>query len=201
MLRLRSASDPFDDPVVAGQAARLLALVEALGIWQPGAAVTVLDQAVFVNALEALVEVGVAGRAAVEWKAHADQGPEELARWIGSVREAVVASPVPDVELPRLEALFGNERLAQLAGVGGSSLRRYANGDRFMPDDVAERVHLVARIVADLAGSYNERGIRRWFERPRAQLGGRTPEAVLRMAWASEGGVDDVVTLAADLAG
>jgi hypothetical protein len=37
---------------------------------------------------------------------------------------------------------------------------------------VAERLHWLAMVVADLAGSYNALGIRRWFERPRALLGG-----------------------------
>jgi hypothetical protein len=47
--------------------------------------------------------------------------------------------------------------------------------------------------VGDLAGTYNERGIRRWFERPRHQLSGRAPEEILRAQWAPED--DDVVAM------
>ncbi len=58
---------------------------------------------------------------------------------------------------------------------------------------MALRAHFVARIVGDLAGTYNERGIRRWFERPRHQLSGRAPEEILRAQWAPED--DDVVAM------
>ena len=34
-------------------------------------------------------------------------------------------------------------------------------------------------IVTDLAGSYNDFGIRRWFRRARAALGGKTPVETL----------------------
>jgi uncharacterized protein (DUF2384 family) len=37
--------------------------------------------------------------------------------------------------------------------------------------------------VADLAGSYNEFGIRRWFQRPRSELEGRSPRDVLHGPW------------------
>jgi hypothetical protein len=38
-------------------------------------------------------------------------------------------------------------------------------------------------VVADLAGAYNASGIRRWFERPRAQLDGRSPRQFLGDDW------------------
>ena len=109
-------------------------------------------------------------------------------------------SPVPEAELPKLDVLFGNDRLASLIGVGSSSLRRYLAKDREVPDDVAGRLHLVAQVVGNLAGSYNDRGIRRWFERPRVQLDGQSPEDILKGQW----GTDDptvtcVASLAADL--
>ncbi|TMK24849.1 MAG: hypothetical protein E6G64_16815 [Actinobacteria bacterium] len=54
------------------------------------------------------------------------------------------------------------------------------------PDEVAERLHFLALVVADLAGSYNEFGIRRWFARPRPQLDGRSPSHLLRGNWRSD---------------
>ena len=43
-----------------------------------------------------------------------------------------------------------------------------------------------AMVVADLAGAYNDFGIRRWFERPRSQLDGKSPRQTLGAAWTPE---------------
>jgi hypothetical protein len=48
---------------------------------------------------------------------------------------------------------------------------------------VAARLHFLALVVGDLAGSYNEVGIRRWFERPRSLLGGEPPAKRLEGDW------------------
>lgn len=91
--------------------------------------------------------------------------------------------PTPRSERASMRALFGDETLENLLGVSGSSLRRYASAARSTPQDVAERLHWLAMVVADLAGAYNEFGIRRWFERPRAQLDGASPRQVLGDDW------------------
>jgi len=200
MLRLRSSDYPFQGAAVAGQAARLLALVEAIGLWEPREIVSVLDRRVFGEALQALGRAGVAGSACVEWDAYAEKPDEDFAKWLGSLRDAILASPVPDVELPKLDALFGNDRLAQLLKIGSSSLRRYVAHEREVPDDVADRAHVLSRIVGDLAGSYNERGIRRWFERPRARFRGRSPGEVLQSGWdCDQRAIEEVAELAAQL--
>ncbi len=202
MLRLRSAEPPFSETLVAGQAARLLALVEAIGMWQPHDVVETLDRDVFADALKSIAAAGVARHAVFDWEEYADKGPAEFARWIRSVRDDVAASPVPEVELPKLDEVLGSERLARSIGVAGSSLRRYLSHDRETPDDVASRGHLLACIVGDLAGSYNERGIRRWFERPRPQLDGRAPDEILHGTWAAgDPEVAKVAVLAAERAG
>jgi hypothetical protein len=51
---------------------------------------------------------------------------------------------------------------------------------------VAARLHWLAMVVADLAGAYNNFGIRRWFERPRSQLQGKSPRQVLGNAWSPD---------------
>lgn len=197
MLRLRSAASPFDDAVLAGQAARLLILAEAIGAWEPKNVVSELDSSLFGDALNSLAAAGVAASASLEWEAHAGKGKEHFATWLSTIRDAILSSPLPSLELPKLESLFGTERLAELAGVASSTIRRYLTAQREVPDDVAEHVHLVARIVGDLAGSYNERGIRRWFDRPRSQLGGRTPAEALERAWGrDEREAEAVVALA-----
>jgi hypothetical protein len=48
---------------------------------------------------------------------------------------------------------------------------------------VAARLHLLALVVGDLAGSYNALGIRRWFARKRTQLGDQAPAALLEGDW------------------
>ena len=75
------------------------------------------------------------------------------------------------------------EPLASLLGISVTSLRRYASSERETPDAVAVRLHHLALIVGDLAGAYNEVGIRRWFDRTRAALDGKSPAAVLAGEW------------------
>jgi hypothetical protein len=57
-------------------------------------------------------------------------------------------------------------------------------------------------VVSDLAGSYNELGIRRWFERERSQLDGASPRRPLGAGWRSDGApARRIRALAASLAG
>ena len=65
---------------------------------------------------------------------------------------------MPAFEWPAMVELFGVERLAALLGVSVASLRRYAKEERPTPDVVAARLHLLARIVAELRGAYSEVG-------------------------------------------
>ena len=82
-----------------------------------------------------------------------------------------------------MRQVLADDALADLTGISLASLRRYANGERKTPQRVAERLHWIAMVIADLAGSYNEFGIRRWFERPRSQLNGRSPRQLLNGDW------------------
>lgn len=99
-----------------------------------------------------------------------------------ALRRALDESPYPEGEWKGMREYLDDEQLARLLGISPSSLRRYAGGARQTPDEVAWRLHVVARIVAALIGSYNAYGVRRWFERQRAQLDGRTPAEVLGAA-------------------
>jgi hypothetical protein len=73
-----------------------------------------------------------------------------------------------------------------LVGVSGTSVQRYADGEEPIPHAAAVRLQFLASIVADLSGAYNERGILRWFERPRTLLDGQPPAALLSGAWRPE---------------
>ena len=76
--------------------------------------------------------------------------------------------------------------LARLVGVSVVSVRRYASGNRPTPDEVAARLHFLALVVGDLAGAYNDIGIRRWFDRVRTRLGNKTPAQLLARKWQPE---------------
>ena len=107
----------------------------------------------------------------------------ELADLLGMVIAALEASPAPRFEWNGMVRVFGPDELAPLVNVSVSSLKRYQAGERETPDDVAARLHWLALTVGDLAGSYNDIGIRRWFHRKRERLDGRAPIAFLRGDW------------------
>ena len=67
-----------------------------------------------------------------------------------------------------------------------SSLRRYLSGARSTPDEVAARLHFLAPVTGDLAGAYNDVGIRRWFVRPRKLFGNRAPAHLPGRTWQPE---------------
>ena len=107
----------------------------------------------------------------------------ELAGLLETIVAALEASPVPKYEWRGVSRVFAPEDLADLLTVSLSSLKRYQSGERDTPDDVAARLHFLALLVGDLAGSYNEIGIRRWFHRKRTLLDGRTPAPFLKRDW------------------
>ncbi len=108
---------------------------------------------------------------------------EELASLLQMMIEALEASPVPMFEWAGLARVFDVEQLASLLDVSISSLKRYQSGERATPDGVAARLHFLALVVSDLAGSYNDIGIRRWFHRKRSLLDGRAPAQLLAGEW------------------
>lgn len=92
-------------------------------------------------------------------------------------------SPVPDREWRAVARILGLESMAQLMGISASSARRYFAGTRTTPDAVAARLHFLAFVVGDLAGAYNDVGVRCWFHRPRKLLNGNTPARLLDGDW------------------
>ena len=132
-------------------------------------------------------EAGIGKSAAASLRARGARPPEQVTQALRELRFALEESPVPAFEWPAMLELFGAERLAALLGISVASLRRYAGDQRPTPDVVAARLHLLARIVAELRGAYSEVGVRRWFERVRTQLGGRAPDAFLSGEWDPDG--------------
>jgi hypothetical protein len=108
---------------------------------------------------------------------------EDVMRGLHELSVALEESPLPKTEWPRLLAVLGRDLLAALTRTSPSSVARYARAERETPDAVAARLHLLALIVGDLAGAYNDIGIRRWFERKRTALDGRSPAQILGGNW------------------
>ncbi len=133
---------------------------------------------------------------------HGDLRPDRLATLIRRLDEALTASPLPDRELPEVLRVLDREQVAELTGTSSVSLGRYQAGVRRWPDQLAARIHWLALVLADLAGAYNEFGSRRWFDRKRSQLDGRSPREVLVADWdPADPDVERVRELAAALAG
>jgi hypothetical protein len=82
-----------------------------------------------------------------------------------------------------MTTVLGPDLLRRLLGISPSSVRRYKGAARTTPDDVAGRLHFLSLVVADLSGAYNDIGVRQWFNRKRAQLGGYAPLDYLKEGW------------------
>lgn len=164
-------------PEMAAALVRLITRAEAVGLAPVGGEI---DQHRLATVSKALNAAGI-GTRAVFMQADPQAAVELLS---GELAE----SPVPGSTWPHLVDLLGLEELAAMLRLSVSSVRRYASDERVTPDDVAGRLHTLAMVVADLAGSYNPYGIRRWLSRPRKALDGQTPGEVLR---ASRSTVDD----------
>ncbi len=114
--------------------------------------------------------------------------PRQVARWLADLHEVMADNPVPKAEVKGLLRVFEEDQLSRLLAISRSSVRRYLGGERSMPTAVEDRLHWLALAVGYLLGTYNEWGIRRWFDRPRALLDGRSPSDVLLEggAWTPE---------------
>ncbi|MCY4344972.1 MAG: hypothetical protein OXE83_15565, partial [Gammaproteobacteria bacterium] len=80
---------------------------------------------------------------------------------------ALGESPMPAAQWPALQEVLGTELLATLVGISASSVQWYLADARATPDAVTLRLHFLALVVSDLAGAYNDIGVRRWFGRAR----------------------------------
>ncbi len=178
-VRIESVVEPFvSDPAAAVKGARLVARAEFLGILPDDPAERrELGKPLIEAILRRLASHGVAARAELlthtAWSTNYDA-------LLDAALEQTEHSPMPHLAWNPLRGILGEDLLADLLNVSTTSLRRYAAGDRGTPEEVAGRLHLLVLLVSDLAGGYNDYGIRRWFLRPRAALGDLTPRDVLK---------------------
>ena len=89
---------------------------------------------------------------------------------------------MPASEWPALQSVLGVDLLTRLLNISTASVPGYLSGNR-PPDDVALRLHALVLMVGDLAGAYNDVGIRHWFALPHAVLENRAPGEVLTPGW------------------
>lgn len=184
MIQIESTAPPLDSPAAAAWALRVLSAAEAMGLLRGGAPIRRLDLRTIEPAVRNASAAAGIGRDMLAELRRAR--PERIEVVLQRLYDALEHSPAPSSEWPTVVGTLGPELLADLVGVSQSSLRRYANGLRRTPDDIAERLHVIALVVGDLAGSLNEFGLRRWFQRPRAQLDGRSPAQLLRGRWRAD---------------
>lgn len=200
-VRISTVEAPLDRPILVDPAIRLLRRALALGLLGDTERVDRLDLELVRRIAQEASAAGIGQDAAVALL-QGVSGPNRLAALIERLDDSLTESPLPDRELPELLRVFGREDLAVLTGTSGVSLGRYVAGSRKWPDELANRIHWLALVLSDLAGAYNEFGARRWFERERTQLDGRSPRQVLGADWdPGSPDVERVRQLAASLAG
>ena len=203
LLRIVSIDAPLDRPGLLEAAMGLVRRALGVGLLADRDPIERLDLALIQSIAREASTAGVGQDAAVALINRRPGGTSErLETLIVRLDGALADSPMPARELRELLRVYDYDGLAGLVGTSVPSLRRYGAGTRTVPDAIADRIHFVALVTSDLAGSYNEFGLRRWWERPRVVLGGRSPRAALGSGWTSDG--DDaaaVAALAASLVG
>lgn len=183
-LRITSVAPPFDSAATAQRAAETIARAEGMGLLGD-VRIDRLDLASFRRVVGRIAEAGI-GREVETALSAPGVDAADVDRLLRRLLDALEESPAPSFEWRALVVLFGHDRLAALTGTSPASVRRYAAGERETPDAVAGRLHFLASIVGDLAGAYNDFGIRRWFERARTTLDGRAPAALLHGDWSPD---------------
>ena len=198
-IQISSIRHPFEDPLIASRAVATLIRADAMGLLP--CKITCLDESAFRCLGAGLERAGICRRFLADLRHPAGADPARLSGMLEEIHEALDESPAPTTEWPAMHGVLGAELLARLVGISASSTRRYLAGARPTPDAVAVRLHFLALVVADLAGAYNDIGVRRWFERPRKQLGDSAPARLLGENWLpDDDGPKRVRELAASLA-
>lgn len=200
MIRIASIDAPLNTAGLRGPALDLVRRALAVGLLRDRPLIGKLDLDLLRGIAREASAAGVGRDAALELLAK--PSPRHLGSVIGRLEDALASSPMPERELAVLLEVFDLDQLAALLDTSAVSLRRYVAGTRTVPDGLAARIHWLALVSSDLAGAYNALGIRRWFDRPRTQLGGKSPRQLLGRGWdPDDARVDRVRALAAALAG
>ncbi len=183
-LHIQSILSPYNDPRLAAAAIGALTRADAMGLLSRP--VTCLDDSAMASLETGMAEAGIGQTFVAELHRLPCADPDRLAILLEKIAEALDQSPAPAYEWCALQDVLGLELLTRLLGISQSSARRYLSGARTTPDTIAARLHFLAFVVGDLAGAYNDIGVRRWFDRRRDRLDGKTPAQALGDAWTPE---------------
>lgn len=185
-LQIDSVEEPLvSDAVVSLAAAHLVARTQYVGALPSLSEGQNLGRALIASALAGLSKQGVARDAHLALASVVTS--QDLLAVLRAANEQMEQSPMPASTWPVVLDVLGEELLGVLLDVSPVSIRRYKEGHRPTPGPVAHRLHFLALLLADLAGAYNEYGIRRWFGRTRQQLDGKTPLQLLAGGFDPEG--------------
>ena len=185
-LHIQSVRSPFDDPKLASAAIAALSRADAMGLLSRQ--ITCLDDNALLGLKRGMAEAGIGPALLSELHRLPGSDPAGLSVLLDKMIEALNQSPAPAHEWRALQQVLGLDLVARLLGISPSSTRRYSSGSRSTPDAVAARLHFLAFVVGDLAGAYNDIGVRRWFDRPRRRLEGSTPAQALGEGWSPDDG-------------
>ncbi len=189
------------DPRLIPLVARLSTMADAVGLVEIKA-VMGFDLAALQTIARAMALRGVARQSAAKALTGAVGDSQGLTSLLERLIDGLERSPLPDLEWDRVSVVLGDDLLGPLLGVSQTSVQRYRSGSRATPDEVAQKLHFLALIMADLLGAYNEIGVRDWFRRRRSALEGKSPVQLLRRAWSpDDDGAQRVRFLARSLTG
>ena len=183
-LQIKAVQPPFHDRPLAVAAYTALCRADAMGLLSRP--ITRLDHCAVEELEKGMAKAGIGKGFPSLCSSNVRSNPERLSSLLEGIGEALVESPAPEHEWRTLHAVLGVDLLVRLLGVSLASVHRYISGSRTTPDRVAARLHLLAFVVGDLAGAYNDIGTRRWFDRPRTRLNGNTPAQELGENWMPE---------------
>ncbi len=180
-IQISSVEKPFDRPEVGRAAIEVLGLSDAMGLLPKAAEFDALNWATLHEVARCIAKAGIARAlvGALEERLDAASLGKQLRRLAEILRE----NPAPKYEWVRLRQVFPPDELAMLLGISATSVGRYRAHRRSTPDDVAARLHFLARILHHLEGAYDALGVRRWFLRPRTALDRKAPADILSSEW------------------
>jgi len=104
------------------------------------------------------------------------RSPEFLKQAIAAIHRQLLGELVTTLRADRANRLFGR-------GYAEAALMQKAAGKAPISEELAAKVRFLATVVRHLEGGYDNEGVNAWFERPRVQLGGRSPVQVLTESW------------------
>lgn len=185
-LQFAAVVPPLDTPGVGTLAARILSYAAIMDLLDALPVMTLDQNALVEGAQRVSAATGVGATTIVKLHERGSEEPRRLRELLGEFYEQLEESSAPALEWRPVNRVLGSALLMDLLGISASSLERYESSERKTPDEIADRLHFLALRLSDLAGAYNQFGVRRWFDRPRTLLRGQTPRQVLGEGWTSD---------------